>query len=53
MMWTIQELVSCFHSLTMNSDGKGTCSGTVTVGVPRDRKATAIDSGQAYSSTTP
>lgn len=35
------------------NDGEGSCNGTVTVGVPHDRKDTAIDSGQGYSSTTP
>jgi hypothetical protein len=35
------------------NDGEGACNGTVTVGVPRDRKDTAINDGQAYSSTTP
>jgi hypothetical protein len=35
------------------NDGEGACNGTVTVGVPRDRKDTAINDGQGYSSTTP
>ncbi len=35
------------------NDGEGACNGTVTVGVPHDRKDNAINDGQAYASTTP
>lgn len=33
--------------------GEATCSGTVQVGVPHDKKDTAVDSGQVYDSTVP
>ncbi len=35
------------------NDGEGSCSGTVTVGVPRDRKDTAVNDGQGYNSVVP
>jgi hypothetical protein len=33
------------------TDAEGSCSGSVTVGVPRDNKKAAVDSGQAADST--
>lgn len=35
------------------NDGEGTCNGTVTVGVPHDRKDNAVNDGQAYNSLVP
>ena len=38
-------------SFTANAGTRGACSGTVQVGVPHDKKDTAVDSGQLYPST--
>jgi hypothetical protein len=35
------------------NDGEGSCNGTVTVGVPHNRKDTAINDGQGYNSVGP
>lgn len=39
-------------SFTASDEKGGTCSGAITVGVPHDKKDTAIDDGQKYDSTT-
>jgi hypothetical protein len=40
-------------SFTADDGNGGTCTGSVTVGVPHDKKDTAVDSGQSFDSTVP